>query len=225
MTYRRIPLAPNEWFHCYSRGVEKRKVFETTSDYLRFTQMLYLANNVAPVERSSFDRDITHEEILSLPRKELIVAIGAYCLMPSHFHLILKALTEGGITKFMRKLSTGYTMYFNVKRARVGNLFVKPFRSKHISDNIYFKQVVPYVLFNPIELFEPQWKTGSGELKKIENKLFQYQYSSLIDFFGQNRPEGAITGNMLREFYPNPDFTEMLCNAQEFYRTRTPTLV
>jgi len=187
--------------------------------------MLYLCNDVAPVERSSFDRNITHEEIFSLPRQEPLIDIGAYSLIPNHFHLILKARAEGGITKFMRKLSTGYTMYFNVKRKRIGNLFVKPFRSKHIPDDRYFKQVVPYVLFNAIELFEPEWKIGKGNLRSIEKKLREYQYSSLNDFLGDSRPENVIIANVLKEFYPEPNLEEMLANAQEFYREHAKTLV
>ena len=84
--------------------------------------------------------------------------ILAYCLMPNHFHLLLQdALPAGGgISKFMQKVGTAYTMYFNASRERAGNLFVKPFRSKHVSDDRYFKRVAQYIHFNPIELMEPE---------------------------------------------------------------------
>ena len=64
-------------------------------------------------------------------REELLVNIGAYCLMPNHFHILITEKVEGGITKYMLKLMTAYTMYFNKKYGRTGTLCEGVFKSTH----------------------------------------------------------------------------------------------
>jgi putative transposase len=216
----RVSFAPNEWYHCYSRGVDKRTVFETSNDFERFLQLLYLLNNKDTVHRSDFKKTST-PEILQIPRGKQIVAIGAYCLMPNHFHLLLKEGDESGISRFMRKLGIAYAMYFNIKNERVGNLFVKPFRSKHITNDRYLKRVVQYIHLNVAELFEPGWKMGKVKNARIfEKKLQQYRYSSLPDYCGANRPEQTILDQKTRELFEDlPPITAIIDESIEYYRT------
>src|SRR3989344_8046740 len=191
MGYRRTPFAQGEWYHCYSRGVDKRTVFETPRDYERFLEALYLSNSKRTDDRGTFQR-LPHLEILQRGRQAPIVAIGAYCLMPNHFHLLMKEVAAGGITKFMHRVGTSYTMYFNAKRERIGNLFVKPFRSKHVDEDRYLKRVAQYIHLNPVELFEPEWKTGTIAYSRgLQHKLENYRYSSLPDY-QRNRIEKNI---------------------------------
>lgn len=182
MGYRRVPFAEGEWYHCYSRGIDKRIVFESQKEFERFIELLYLANDTKPIDRASM-RNLSHKEILQLPRENLLVAIGAYCLMDNHFHLLLQEKVPNGISKFMHKVGTGYTRYFNLKHERVGNLFTKPFRSKHISDDRYFKKVISYIHLNPAEIIERGWKQGKiNNLSLLKKKLLAYPYASTIDF-------------------------------------------
>src|SRR3954464_6221238 len=114
MTRRRVAFGVGEWYHCYNRGIEKRITFDDERDYRRFLELLYLANDELPLRRDEIGLR-KFEEILTLPRGKKLVSIGAFCLMPNHFHLVLKETSEGGITAFMRKLGTAYTLYFNSK--------------------------------------------------------------------------------------------------------------
>lgn len=190
--YRRTPFAVDEWYHCYSRGIEKRNTFESSADYNRFLDLLYLANDTAPVDRGSLR--IPSVELFQRSRKRNIVSIGSYCLMPNHFHILIREITDGGITAFMRKLGTGYTMYFNLKNARIGNLFVKPFRSKHIGDDRYLRHVAQYIHLNAAALFEPKIKTGDVKtFDVIERKMKTYRYSSFVDYSQtERRPQQHI---------------------------------
>ncbi|HEY4522256.1 MAG TPA: transposase [Candidatus Paceibacterota bacterium] len=220
MVYRRTPFAEGEWYHCYSRGVDKRIVFDTERDYQRFQQTLYLANNVEDMQRdTSEQRKIAHADVFTLPRKAPIVAIAAYALLPNHFHLLLKEITEGGITRFMRKLGTSYTMYFNIKNKRVGNLFLKPFRSKHVSSDQYFHVVPQYIHLNAAEYFEADWKRGSvRDAKKLERELLKYAYCSLPDYYGSKRVEGEIVNK--NEYYGTgdlPSLPDCIADAVEYY--------
>lgn len=152
MAMRKTQFAIGEWYHCYNRGVDKRITYEDSLDYFRFLEQLYLANSELPLRRDDIGPQ-DFEKILKIPRDETLVAIGAFCLMPNHFHLVLKEIMEGGITMFMQKLGTAYTMYFNARYERVGSLFVKPFRSKHIDTDRYFQYLINYLHCNPAELY------------------------------------------------------------------------
>lgn len=205
MASRRVPFVEGEWFHCYTRGVEKRTVFETERDYARFMESLYLCNTTGSVRRDDLKR-ASGKHIFEYPRVETLVDIGAYCLMPNHFHILLRSKIEGGITRFMQKLGTSYTMYFNVKNERVGGLFVTPFRAKHVSYDDYFRHVAQYIHLNPIELFEPSWKSGAitASLAVIARRLEKYPYASLPDYIkgkkGKGRPEKTILDPEAQEF-------------------------
>lgn len=192
MGYRREPFAPGEWYHCYTRGIEGRKTFETKYDYERFIEALYVHNSERKIERGDFYHKC-HEDILSLERGRPLVAIGAYALMGNHFHLLLKEIQEGGITKFMQRVGTSYVMYFNSKHERIGNLFVKPFRSKWIAHESYLEKIVQYIHLNPVEIFEPEWKNGVvHNISELMQKITEYPHSSLPDYLSLTRPQGNL---------------------------------
>ncbi len=220
MSLRPTPFAREEWYHCYNRGVEKRKTFLTNSDYQRFMHLLYLSNSDVSVHRSNLLSKSSHE-IYGTKRGRQLVAIGAYALMPNHFHLQLKEIAEGGISAFMQKLGTAYSMYFNIKNEHTGGIFVKPFRSKHIDNDEYLNYLTQYIHLNPAELFEPEWKKGQMKnLIILEEKLKHYQYSSFIDYSSSSaRPECAILDSEAMELLGRdiPPLKKVLTDAAEYY--------
>lgn len=192
MAIRKTALAPHEWYHCYSRGVDKRRTFESTRDYERFIQILYLCNSEEPLHRDNLKRK-SAAELFEVPRSHTLVRIATWCLMSNHFHLLLQETAEDGISRFMHKIGTAYSMYFNIKNDRVGGLFVKPFRSKHVPDDKYFRWVVQYIHLNPIEFLSPNWKLDLVKnFNVLEKRLKEYPYSSLPDYCGTARKEVAI---------------------------------
>ena len=216
----RFPFAPGEWYHCYSRGVDKRNVFENRSDYERFLQLLFIINSETPIHRSDISKKTT-AEIMMMDRHKPTVAIAAYSLMKNHFHILVKEVAEGGISEFMRTLGIAYAMYFNIKNKRVGNLFVKPFRSKHVADDRYFKYVTQYIHLNSAEVFEPRWKDGKiKNFSQLEDEIKNYRYSSLQDYCGIERPERNIldleTFGWLKDELPQ--LKKILPEASEYYR-------
>jgi len=223
MGYRRTPFAPNEWYHCFTRGVDKRTVFEDEADFNRFTELLYLANSSETIDRGRIQH-LAHANIFSVPRGDTFVSIGAYCLMGNHPHLLIRENKEGGISKFMHKVFTGYTMYFNIKRKRVGNLFVTPFRSKHINDDTYLKRVTQYIHLNPAEVFESGWKGGGAKnLRSLEKKLLEYPYSSMQDYFGteklKGRPERFLLDQEVASLVNGHSLlSEVLSEADVYYK-------
>ena len=195
---RNFNFADQEFYHLYNRGTEKRTIFLTRGDYERFLSLLYIANQSTPVDVKL--QGGTLNEILRIERSEPLVAIGAYCLMPNHFHILAKEVVGGGISKFMQKVLTGYTMYFNKRHERSGALFQGTFRASHIQDDRYLKYLVSYIHLNPVKLIEPKWKeTGIADPVGAEVYLAQYRYSSYPGYFGR---ESTFTKILTLEEFP-----------------------
>lgn len=85
MANRPHSLLENEYYHIYNRGNSKQVIFLDQQDYLLFQHLLYLMN----MEKRITSREIG-EATYSYPRGEPLVSIGAYCLMPNHFHILVK---------------------------------------------------------------------------------------------------------------------------------------
>lgn len=217
MAKRRTPFAIEEWYHCYNRGVEKRIAFEDVRDYHRFLELLYLGNDEFPLRRDDIGK-YKFEEILKIPRGKKLVAIGAFCLMPNHFHLVLKEITDGGITKFMQKIGTAYTMYFNARHGRTGNLFIKPFKSRHIPDDRYFQHLINYVHCNPATLYEPEWKTSQVvDPQFLGDQIAAYPYSSLSAHTGAKTPINTILDSEVFSIVHTVRIQKMLQEARQYY--------
>ncbi|MBI2096198.1 MAG: transposase [Candidatus Taylorbacteria bacterium] len=214
---RRFEFEISEWYHCFSKGVEGRKTFQDRGDYERFLSLIYLANSVKSVNLFS-QRNFSFSDALNVDRGKSIVTVGAYCLMPTHYHLVLREDTEGGISKFMQKLGTGYAMYFNLKNERIGNLFVRPFRARYLDKDEYFQHVIKYVHFNPSELYEPRWREGKvKDLKTLQQKILNYPYSSLNCYEDKSSLIRKLIGESVFSVYRKEPISGMLNDARKYY--------
>jgi putative transposase len=194
---RKDPFITGEYYHIYNRGVDKRDIFKSKVDYERFMILLSVSNNQDPIKLDNLINILhkTYSEIITLEKsKAPLVSVGSWCLMDNHFHLLVKQEIDGGITKFMRKLSVGYSMYFNKKYERQGALFSGPFKSKCIkNDDNYMRQLFAYIHLNPLDLkffgWEKELKQSSLDMKKF---LEEYRYSSYPDYLEMKRVENNI---------------------------------
>ena len=145
MSSRKVNLVQGEHYHVYNRGVDKRKIFSDKSDLIRFFQSMREFNTENPIG-SLYENQFVKKKLGDSSSK--LVQFVAYCLNPNHYHFILTPLVDKGIEKFMQRLGTGYTMYFNEKDKRSGSLFQGKFKSKHIHSNEYLLRVSAYVNLN-----------------------------------------------------------------------------
>jgi putative transposase len=214
---RKTEFAEGEYYHLYNRGVEKRDIFLDTRDYNRFQALLYLSNDSDRTHtQNAFANGHTQEQIFSLERETPLVAIGAYCLMPNHFHLLVKEIREGGISLFMKKLGTAYAMYFNARRSRTGSLFEGPFRSVHQSEDRQLRYLFAYIHLNPAKLIDPGWKEGKiKDTKRLRDYLTNYSFSSYPDYLGKGRPQKSIVS---RGEFPDyfPTITDVSSMIEEW---------
>lgn len=198
MSTRKIPFVEGEYYHIYSRGNSKQKIFLDVQDYERFLKLLYLCNSENNID---FREDIVRKNINAwdFDRGKTIVSIGAWVLMPNHFHLYLTLnprksdFRKNEVTEFMRKLLTSYSKYFNKKYKRTGGLFEGQFKAVYIKNDNHAKYNFSYIHLNPIKLIDKNWKeNGIKDLQKANMFLKSYKWSSYLDYKGVVRPENKI---------------------------------
>ena len=208
---RRIIFSESEFYHLYNRGVEKREIFSDRNDRERFLRLLFLANSTNPFNF----RDIEDKKLTEIDRGTPLVAIGSYCLMPNHFHILVREIVSGGTSLFMEKLSTGYSMYFNNRHVRVGPLFQGRFKAQHVDNDNYLKYLFAYIHLNPIKLIDSHWKENEiQDKKRCKKYLATYRYSSYQDYHhsGAKREEEGIltTAEFPTYFTKKCDFDNLI---------------
>ncbi|MBI4096254.1 MAG: transposase [Candidatus Levybacteria bacterium] len=112
--------------------------------------MDFYRKNPLPAKLSDFKRGM--EKAKKIENQINLVEIYCYCLMPNHFHFLLRQNADGGITNFLRKFANSYTRYFNTKYDRIGPLFQGTFKAKLIENDAYLLQVSKYIHRNPLKL-------------------------------------------------------------------------
>ncbi len=147
MPRRIIPFATDHYYHVYNRGVEKRSIFENSRDYTRFVKTIKYYQLAGPKPKLSKS---LNSSTFKLNLNEKIVEVICYCLMPNHFHFLIKQLKDGGITEFISKLSNSYTKYYNTKHTRVGPLLQGVFKTVLVESGEQFIHLSRYIHLNPI---------------------------------------------------------------------------
>ena len=196
MSIRKINFASGEFYHIYNRGTDKRNIFSDLADQKRFIQSMKEFNALNPIGsiyehcRSQFGSKASKNG----KKDKRLVNIVAYCLNPNHYHFILEQVSEKGIEKFMQRLGTGYSKYFNNKHERSGGLFEGKFQAVHIDSNEYLLHASVYVNLN-----DRVHGFGSKASKSLGKMLIKSR-SSWDEYMG-NAKEGFCTkDNILGQF-------------------------
>lgn len=199
-------------FHLLNRGVEKRQVFLNDKDYLRFAHDLYDFNDKNNAYQSYSFRRMKNMEVAPPYKKEKIVDLLCWALMPNHPHILLIEREDGVAGTFSRKVFGGYTMYFNEQNERKGVLFQGRTKIIRVGSDAHFLYLPFYIHSNPLSLFQPNWKEDG--LKDIEGAikfLEEYRWSNLKDIIGGDNEEfNYLTNKKL--------FFEMFNTDEEKYR-------
>jgi len=194
---RKTIFANDEYYHIYNRGVDKRKVFLAMRDYKRFILGINEFNNEKLTVSLRDKQNINSRSHASGNLgKDPLVEIIAYCLNPNHYHFILKQLKERGIEKFMHRLGTSYSKYFNIKNGRNGTLFQGPFKDIHIDSNEYLLYLSAYVNAN-------NFIHGYSKDKS-------WQFSGFLDYIGERDEKICNKEVILSQFRNARDYEEFM---------------
>lgn len=156
------------YYHIYNRGNRKQNIFVVRRDYERFLKKTLEYKN------------------------DFNVTILCYCLMPNHFHFLVRQNMEVSLSKFMLRLSTSYAKYFNIKYEEVGSLFQSRFQAKFIETEEYLLELSRYIHRNPkellpstpgVELADYKWSSYPAYLGLVKDELIDI--SIILDFFSR----------------------------------------
>jgi len=131
MPRRETPLCAGEHYHFYNRGNNRERIFYERENYLFFLRRI---------------------------RKHLlpVLDVVAYCLMPTHYHLLVKinqtseVLKTSEVSRAMMRFSVSYTKAMNKRYDRVGTLFQGAFQALHVDQNDYLVHLSRYIHLNPV---------------------------------------------------------------------------
>ncbi len=185
-------------FHLLNRGVEKRKIFLSNTDYVRFAHNLGDFNDKTNADQSYYVRRRQSKQpndAVPAPKKKLVDVL-CWALMPNHPHILVVEKEIGSAGVFSRKIIGGYTMYFNEQNKRSGVLFQGRTKIIRIEDDPHFVHLPFYIHTNPLDLFQPKWKeNGVSDIEGAIKFLEGYRWSNLRDIVGVGNGEFAHLTN------------------------------
>lgn len=195
-------------YHVMSRGVDLRTIFLDDKDRFRFIHDLFEFNDSKPTSNTNYrlSRNSQSTPSIVIARRysdrDLLVEILAFCLMPNHYHLLIKPYTDDGLFKFMKKLNMGYARYFNEKYIRKGTLFEGRYKAIIVEDEAHFIHLPYYIHCNALDLAMPEWRKGEiRDLKKAMEFLETYRWSSFPDYIGKENFPSVIHQKFLLDFF------------------------
>lgn len=173
---RKDPLHNNYLYHICTKSIAGYKVFRSEKDYSRIIEMIkFYSYDKPPIKYSLYQTLKDKGEFVkkNLLMKEPLISIVAYCIMPTHLHLLLVQLKDGGISIFMKNLLDSYTRYFNTKNNRKGPLWQGRFKSVLVKDNEQLLHLTRYIHLNP---------TSEG----LVGEVGEWPFSSYHEYIGHN---------------------------------------
>lgn len=174
MPIRKTPLANEYIYHILNRGVNRTPIFNQVKDYQRFLALMEYCHYADYLVKFSLFKTLSKEKraIIKTRLKEKFINFIAYCLMPNHFHFVLRQKKEDGITSFVNRLLTSYAKFFNTKYERSGPLFDGRFKAVLVETDEQLIHLVRYVHLNPY----------SSVIVKALKELLSYPWSSLPEY-------------------------------------------
>lgn len=214
MPPRKIRLVQGYIYHVFNRTIDKKPILTDNSlAQLLLELFFYYRSTKADISHSKFKRLDANRQAqildgLSL-KKFFKVEILGYCLMPTHFHLILKQLQDGAISKYMSDVLNALTRYYNILNERKGPIFLPRFQAKDIKSREQLIHVSRYKHLNP----------SSSGLIDIEN-LADYPWSSYPCFISEKKDPLCDNRLILAEFNNNKDaYRKFVINHAEHQKT------
>lgn len=200
MPYRLTPLVNEGFYHVFNRGVEKRRIFNNSQDYQRFLRILFYYQFKGPKPSFSKYQKFKNERFRDNAK---IVDIICHCLMPNHFHFLLKQNTENGVSEFISKVINGYTKYFNIKYDRVGPLLQGPFKVVRIESDEQLLHISRYIHLNPY-------------VSELVNSLELYQYSSYPEYMGLSESSLCNKQPIMNFFKKSADYKNFIKDHEDY---------
>ncbi|MFQ5859043.1 MAG: transposase [Anaerolineae bacterium] len=166
MPSRTTEFAIGNYYHLYNRGVGRQSIFLEPGNY-----------------------EFALRRIKKYAR-EFDIAVVAYCLMPNHYHLLVRQDADEPAGRLTQLVFNSYTKAFNKQQGRSGTLFEGRYKSIHVDRDEYLLHLCRYIHANPV-------KAG------LVARLDEWPYSNYLEWIGV-RNGTLIDRAFVREFFPEP---------------------
>ncbi len=172
---RKVPLVTGEVYHVFSKSIAGFRIFNSDPDYRRmlcgvlFFKIPNPQTTLSWLLRNGPKRIEENATTLSAGQR---VQLIAYCIMQTHFHLLLRQTEDHGISTYMGELQNSYARYFNIKYKRKGHLWESAFCNVHVSSDEQALHVTRYIHLNPVTAY-------------LAGTPGEWQYSSYLEYMSE----------------------------------------
>ena len=184
-------LAEGAFYHAYNRGYHKQQIFIDDHDYHTFIYLL----------RKYLDPDFRETKLL--PNGEAVrisinkplynkVEVHAYCLMPNHFHLLVRQITKDGMPRLINIINSQYSSYFNQKYGRSDTIWHGTYKAVIVKSEEQYLHLSRYIHLNPMKII--------GVTPMRIDSLSTYPYSSYPVFLGLKKSRWIKQEDILHYF-------------------------
>jgi len=224
---RKEQFGTGTFVHVIQRGSRQMPIVRNDTDRWRFLRLIRYVNDES-VPRH-WERDISPDDILDnfrrpayWPAIKPYVSVIAYCLMDNHFHLLLQERLEGGVSKFIQRISNSMAMHHNARYGTSGTLFEGPYRARVVADDRHLQYLGAYInVKNPFERFPGGLHVATANFEQAYAFAIAYSFSSTADFAGV-RTSSILDHALRQELFSNPN--EFKGVAQELMLDRQEAL-
>lgn len=213
MPGRNIPLVTGEIYHIFNKGVASQPIFLDKKDYIRAIHaFLYYQNESLPLKYSGFlalSISDQRKVLTELKKKNrFLVNNIAYCLMPTHFHFLVRQEKDHGISEFISHFSNSYSRYFNTKNERIGPLFQGRFKAVRVENDEQVLHLSRYIHLNPF----------SSYVVKSINDLVEYPFSSFREYLTLDKNNFCDKNLIMSNFDNSNSYKKFILDYAEHQR-------
>jgi len=179
MRCKKEEFVEGAYFHIYNHSVENTLLFKGTDDYL------YFLHKIKP-------------KIIAYP-----ASVFAYCLMPNHFHFLLRQDEDKPVYRIFNDLNNSYVQHYNKKYSRKGHLYQGPLQHKKVKNENYLISLCQYIHYNP-------QKAG------LVDHLSDWKYSNYPEWIGK-RNGALFNDELLNNCFGSPELYSLQIKNYEQY--------
>ncbi|OGK21066.1 hypothetical protein A2866_01915 [Candidatus Roizmanbacteria bacterium RIFCSPHIGHO2_01_FULL_39_8] len=193
MLYRKF--FNNKIYHVFNKSIARFNIFKLNENAYRFLEILDYYNDSAWKISLSKEKQLKHEfkldDLLFLNERPIVKFIS-YCVMPDHYHIVVKVLDQTKICHYLNNIGNAYTHFLNTKLNRKGPLWQSPYKMVLIKTNEQLLHVTRYVHLNPTTAQLVQ-KPENWEFSSYRDFITDQKYLDIVNEISIKRPHSYRT--------------------------------
>lgn len=180
------------FYHVFNKSIANFGIFSKSNNVIRFIKALDYYNNLkVEMSLSVYLRKKTIDANLLVPKDRSVAKIISYCIMPDHYHLLVKINYANKFSKYINNIESSFTRYFNLKNNRKGPLWQSQVKSVYIESNEHLLHVTRYIHLNPTTKYlvdKPEdWSFSSykyliNDEKYLKEYIKEISIDSCLDY-------------------------------------------